>query len=198
VLAPPLRSCTLLVEAGTTQADYLGLMHGALAGAARSAGSEPPVTEALGRLVTPCAPALRELLSRLRGRYAAVRHAALRGSLDRDVAAVDAQRARAALVIFEAEAASVFVDLLRSHRATGAPVVPSSVIVPFLSLCVLARGLAVNAEAIVRLAGEALDSLPELPDRMSDGLAKEEDETTWRGGQRACQACMDAGRVAGV
>ena len=110
---------------------------------------------ALGRLVGPCAPALRLLLARLRERYGVLTSDLKRGSTGKaaDAAAV---AAGAAATAFEAKTAAVFVGLLRAHRVRGAPVVPSRVIVPFIALCWCTRALTRNADALGTAAAELL------------------------------------------
>jgi len=146
--APPIRACTVLVEEQARLVNLLGLMHAVLADAASHDEGE-----ALGRLVTPCAPALRALLARVRERYAVLQEELLQGRRG-DRSASSAARGSQALSAFEARTTAVFVGLLRAHRVQGAPVVPSRVIVPFLALCLCTRFLSRNVERMARAAAD--------------------------------------------
>jgi hypothetical protein len=191
VPVPPLRPCMALVDDFSTLAVLLGLMHGVLANAGGDAagggGGDTTHGAALGRLVTPCAPALRALLSRVWEHYSALEEdlavaaspkqhlgVGMAPHSPRSGGAQGAQHARAvalarmetALAGFEARTSTVFVSMLRSHRAEAAPVLPSTVMVPFLALCLCTRFLVHNAQHMARHASEMLDMPYSLPPRL--------------------------------
>ena len=187
VPVPPLRPCMALVDDFSALAVLLGLMHGVLANAGGDGEGEDTHGAALGRLVTPCAPALRALLSRVWEHYSALEEdlaaavspkqrlargmapQSLRGGSGpgaQHARAVALARMETALAGFEARTSAVFVSMLRSHRAEAAPVVPSTVMVPFLALCLCTRFLVHNAQHIARHASEMLDMPYSLPPRL--------------------------------
>ena len=189
VPVPPLRPCMALVDDFSALAVLLGLMHGVLANAGGDAAGVDDITHgaALGRLVSPCAPALRALLSRVWEHYSALEEdlavavspkqrlgVGMAPQSPRGGSRPGAQHARAvalarmetALAGFEARTSAVFVSMLRSHRTDAAPVVPSTVMVPFLALCLCTRFLVHNAQHMARHASEMLDMPYSLPPRL--------------------------------
>jgi hypothetical protein len=185
----PLRACGALLELQAQLLTLLRLLSALLAAtdaAASSpggdAGAPDAAAEAAARLVAPCTPALRALLLRLRGRYEALRAELLvadSAALLTSSAAAGCTAAAAAAASGELEArnSAAFVALLRAHRADGAPVVPSALILPFHALVWAARALARHADALAQGVREAT-----LPDEAAAAAqAKEEEEAEEEG-----------------
>lgn len=219
--AVPLRAGQAVEEAQARLLVLLGLMHAILAAAAGGGGAPLRTRDdendsgpdsgsdalSLGRLVGPCAPALRLLLSRLRERYTATVDDLSRGRTGgRSDAA--AARVAAAAAAFEARTCAAVVGLLRAHRAEHAPVVPSRILLPFVALCWCTRALARNAdeigvaaaallgrgaeEAVAAAAGTSgLERGAEAPRRGADDAGGDDAEADEYGGgaSGACPVC---------
>jgi hypothetical protein len=181
----PLRACGALLE---LQAQLLTLLRllaallaatDAAAAAAAPGDGAPDAAAAAARLVAPCTPALLALLYRLRRRYEALRADVLSGGTAggnphsglMSSSAFTAAAAAAASGELEARNTAAFVALLRAHRADGAPVVPSSLILPFHALVWAARALARHADALAQGVREAT-----LPDEAAAASKEGEEE----------------------
>jgi hypothetical protein len=151
----PLRAAA---AAEALQARLLQLLqlHQTLAVAAAEAAAATDAADG-ARLIAPAAPALRQLLLRLRDRFEALRRDVLsiRSSLDRAASTSFAPSAAAAAAAVAAAAGeaqatlgAAFIGLLRSHRDAHASVVPTRLILAFHALVWAARALARHADAL--------------------------------------------------
>ena len=178
---PPLVPCTRLVDEFADLAVLLSLMHAVLATAehrehaaeGRPQNGGPHIEDgaALGRLVTPCAPALRALLSRVWEHFSALEAELVPGGKGQQGAlphGASVARMEAALSAFEARTSAVFVSMLRAHRAEHAPVVPSPIMVPFLALCLCTRFLVHNSQHMALWSAEMMESPQAAPPSLAD------------------------------